>query len=453
MLSIFSLLLSFTYMKIILLIIQREYLVRVRKKSFLIMTILGPLLIAGIYAIPAYLMLREGEKRTVAVIDESGLFDKPTENNRNISFVLINSSVKDAKAEVKKETYYALLHVPKNTGEGAGNQEVKLYSKKGASVGVESNIRKIVEDKIQTMKLRQAHIDTETLKQIESYRVAVITATLDEEKERESSGKALSIAGYAGGLLIYISIFLYGVQVMRGILEEKTNRIIEVIISSVKPFQLMMGKIIGIALVGLTQFLLWIILSFGISAGVQQITGIDRQAMAQPTRLPSGANTMENNVSPEISANTPEAKFWNGLADVLPRMIAGFLFYFLFGYLMYSAFFAAVGAASDADTDTQQFMFPISIPLIFSIVIAPYVDPDSRLAFWTSIIPLTSPVIMLTRLPFNPPLWEILLSMALLIGGFVGTTWLAARIYRVGILMYGKKVNYKELSKWIFYKG
>ncbi|MDJ1467447.1 ABC transporter permease [Cytophagaceae bacterium DM2B3-1] len=441
-------------MRIIFLIIQREYLVRVRKKSFLIMTILGPVLLACIYIVPAYLMLREGEKRTIAVIDESGLFSQSFENNKNISFAPINTSLAVAKEQVRQDKYYAVLYIPKSILDKTHNREVELFSKKGASIEVEDKVQETIQKKIQDLQLKQANIDTDLLKQIESYEIAVNTANLEEEKEQESNVIASSIVGYISAFIIYISIFLYGVQVMRGILEEKTNRIVEVMISSVKPFQLMMGKIIGIALVGLTQFLLWLLLGFGIIYGTAQTLGIDQQTMMQQVenRQPGLSQLKEVQKKPGLQAKD----IYKGLATInFTKIIACLLFYFLFGYLMYSALFAAVGAASDADTDTQQFMFPISVPLIFSIVIATYIvqNPDSSIAFWTSIIPLTSPIIMLIRLPFNPPLWEIALSMALLIGGFLATTWLAARIYRVGILMYGKKVSYKELSKWLFYKG
>lgn len=450
-------------MKIILLILQREYWVRVRKKSFIIMTLLGPLLMASIYVIPVVLAMRDGDKRTIAVIDESGLFDKGFEDSRNISFVSIKTSLAEAKTQVKQDKYYAVLYIPATIVENANDKEAKLFAKKGVSIEVESKVRRTLEDKIQGLKLKQAGISAETLKQIESYNVSVGTASLDDENEQESNVWASSAVGYLGAFMIYIAIFIYGVQVMKGVVEEKTNRIVEVMISSVKPFQLMMGKIIGIALVGLTQFLLWIVLGSVVVLGLSQAIGVSGQDMAQQQmELRTGQSAMQNGVAQNSIAKETKTgsdtaqKFMKSIGTInFPKIIACFLFYFLFGYLMYSALFAAVGSAADADTDTQQFMLPITIPLIFSIVIASFVvqNPDSTLAFWASIIPLTSPIIMLIRLPFNPPLWEILLSMALLVLGFIGTTWLAGRIYRVGILMYGKKVNYKELSKWIFYKA
>jgi len=258
--------------------------------------------------------------------------------------------------------------------------------------------------------------------------------------------------------LIYFFIFLYGVQVMRGVMEEKTSRIVEVILSSVKPFQLMMGKIVGIALVGLTQFLLWVILTGTLYsiATVTILKDVDMKQIQQKEQtIKIGADL--NFSEMKHNADTGEiAKLWNDFKSVdIVAILLCFLFYFLVGYLMYSALFAAVGAAVDSEADTQQFMMPITIPLILSFVVAESViqDPQSSMAFWFSIIPFTSPIVMMVRLPFGVPAWELALSMSLLVLGFLFTTWIAGRIYRTGILMYGKKVTWKELGKWLFFKG
>jgi ABC-2 type transport system permease protein len=254
-----------------------------------------------------------------------------------------------------------------------------------------------------------------------------------------------------------MTIFVYGVQVMKGVMEEKMSRIVEVIISSVKPFELMMGKIMGVALVGLTQFLLWIGLTFLITTASSQFLGTNRfqaqseQVQAQIAKSdPKSAAKMKQKTDSTIGQVTKALSTLN-----IPLILGTFLFYFFGGYLLYSALFAAVGSAVDNETDTQQFMMPITIPIILSIIMAQFVlrEPDGSLAFWMSMIPFTSPIIMMVRMPFGVPAWEIALSMALLVMGFIFTTWLAARIYRIGILMYGKKVSYKELSKWLFYKG
>jgi ABC-2 type transport system permease protein len=260
------------------------------------------------------------------------------------------------------------------------------------------------------------------------------------------------------GILIYMFIFLYGVQVMRGVMEEKTSRIVEVILSSVKPFQLMMGKIIGVALVGLTQFLLWIILTVTLysAASATVLKNIDMKQVQQKEQVLKVGADLNYRQMKAIDKPNIITEVWDDFKSVdVAAIVLCFLFYFLAGYLMYSALFAAVGAAVDNEADTQQFMLPITIPLIFSFIIAQNViqDPESSIAFWFSLIPLTSPIIMMVRLPFGVPVWELALSMGLLVIGFIVTTWLAARVYRTGILMYGKKVTWKELGKWLFYKG
>ncbi len=434
-------------MKKILLILQREYLVRVQKKSFVIMTLLGPLLIAAIYAVPVFLALRENKVRNIAVVDESGLLKDTFKGSKQLVFTPIGNSLQTGKQAVLDEKYYAVLYVPRISVDNPAG--IKLFSKKGISLDVEGAVERSLKKEIEDVKLQQAGIDKQVLERIDT-RVSVDTMSLtDGEGERDSSTGAAFIVGFAAAFIIYISIFIYGVQVMRGVIEEKTNRIVEVIISSVKPFQLMIGKITGIALVGLTQFLLWIILGTAIStAAIGVLKSRDDVSQEQVDAV------LKESPALEQRANMPE-KVMTALNTLnIPLLLGTFLFYFLGGYLIYSALFAAVGAAADSDTDTQQFMFPITIPLILSFVLAQYViqNPDGPLAFWLSMIPLTSPIIMMVRIPFGPPAWEIALSMVLLVLGFLLITWIAARIYRVGILMYGKKVSYKELGKWVFYR-
>jgi ABC-2 type transport system permease protein len=295
--------------------------------------------------------------------------------------------------------------------------------------------------------------------------VKITTYKTDEGgAEQKSYTEVTMVVGLVSSIMIYMFIFMFGAQVMRGVIEEKTNRIIEVIVSSVKPFQLMMGKIIGVALVGLTQFLLWIVFTFIIITAVQ--TAFPQQfkkTQAEQVKISGSSVALPNDAAPvaqnSISADTGNEKvneIFEAFSSInLPVMIMSFFFYFLFGYLLYGALFAAIGSAVDNETDTQQFMLPVTVPLILSIVVAQTViqNPESPLAFWMSMIPFTSPVIMMVRIPFGVPTWEIALSIGLLILGFLGTTWLAAKIYRTGILMYGKKSNYKELWKWIRYKG
>jgi ABC-2 type transport system permease protein len=337
-------------------------------------------------------------------------------------------------------------------------KSVMLFSAKQPNINLVSSIESTIQKELENRKLQSHGINQQTLDQIKT-KVKINTRTLTDKGEEETNAGMNTAAGLIGGLLIYMFIFLYGAQVMRGVIEEKTNRIVEVIISSVRPFQLMMGKIIGIALVGLTQFLLWIILTMSISSFV---TGffMDKKQMTEQmmkrqtpmgTPLPEG---VEDGASLQSSDEVTADVFGSLQSINFPLLIGAFVFYFLGGYLLYGALFAAIGAAVDGESDTQQFMLPITIPLILSFVVAQSVlqNPESSVAFWFSMIPFTSPVVMMVRMPFNVPDWQLALSMALLVLGFIGTTWVAGRIYRTGILMYGKKVNWRELGKWLFYK-
>ena len=445
-------------MKTILLILKREYLVRVRKKSFIVMTILGPLLIFAFYAIVAWAAIGSIEEKKIAVIDDSGLFKGKFENKNSLKYSYPNQSFAEAKQQFPKSGNDALVLIPKDVM--ANPKTVRIYAEKGVSLDLQTSIERSIENEIERIKLSEAGI---TRKVLEDAKVNVSSETisLSEEGEKESSAGAATIIGGICAFLLYISVFVYGTQVMRGVMEEKTNRIVEVIISSVKPFQLMMGKILGVALVGLTQFLLWIILTIGLTSAGSAILGerftekakIAQQAQASPN---VGVQGDEVTKAMQQTSDNPVANVMKAINSLnIPLIIFCFLFYFLGGYLLYSALFGAVGAAVDNETEVQQFMLPITLPVIFSFIIAQFVlrDPNGALAFWTSMIPLTSPIIMMVRVPLGVPAWELILSMALLILGVLGTTWLAARIYRVGILMYGKKVTYKELSKWIFYKA
>ena len=439
-------------MRNIFLVIKREYLVRVKKRSFLIMTFLGPLLFAGFYAAVIMIAMKSVDTKTVQVIDESGMFKSEFKDSESIKFVYPSTDLEKAKTGFSASGANALVFIPKNVIEQP--KGVKIYAAKNVSMDLKSDIEKTIEKQIEDVKLSRAGITHQIL---EDSRVNVSSETisLSAEGEKKSSSGAATAIGTICGFLIYLSVLIYGTQVMRGITEEKTNRIVEVIISSVRPYQLMMGKIIGVALVGLTQFLLWILLTVGISSAASSF--IADKLPAETKDIVQGADRMHA-AEAAMKANGNDNPVGEILGAVnslnIPLIIGCFLFYFIGGYLLYSALFGAVGAAVDNDADTQQFMFPITMPIIFSFVFAQFVlrDPDGGLAFWTSIIPLTSPIVMMVRIPFGVPVWELVLSMVLLIFGFVGTIWVASRIYRVGILMYGKKVTYKELAKWIFYK-
>ncbi|MEO7524665.1 MAG: ABC transporter permease [Ferruginibacter sp.] len=444
-------------MNIISLIIKREYLTRVKKKSFIIMTVLGPILMASIFIVPV-LMAKydDNDISKIQVIDESGLFNGKLPDSPNMVFEMDTISLPIAKTIFNPEKHTAILYIPGNVINNTGS--IMMFSGKQPNISMVTTIERTIQKEIENMKLKAQGINQSTLDQIKT-KVRINTRKLTEAGEEESNAGLTTAVGLIGGLLIYMFIFLYGAQVMRGVIEEKTNRIVEVIISSVKPFQLMMGKIIGIALVGLTQFLLWIILTVGISTVVSSVfidkNQIKKQMMFKQSPLGTALpqNIEDGTVSP--SGNNEVTEMMSSLNSInFPLLIGAFLFYFLGGYLLYGALFAAIGAAVDGEADTQQFMLPITIPLILSFVVAQSIlqNPESKVGFWFSMIPFTSPVVMMVRIPFGVAPWELALSMVLLVLGFIFTTWLAGRIYRTGILMYGKKVNWKELGKWLFYR-
>ena len=455
----------------ILLVISREYLTRVRKKSFIIMTILGPLLFGGFFVAMGWLMsMEDSEVKNIAIVDETGQFKNVIPETESLKFdYLKDVSLNDFKKTFFMTDYYGILYLPKvfvqspNTAQLLSDKQPNLATKIHISNALEQYLK---EQKLQTY-------DIENLSQImqninASSKVRLSTLRMEEGGKAKKSNTELSMAiAYIGGLLIYMFIFIYGAQVMRGVIEEKTNRIVEVIISSIKPFQLMMGKIIGIALVGLSQFVLWIILTAGILQVVQIAIMPDPSKMMEQMQAQTPQNIMSN--SDVVSETDEEAPVTAGsdnlnelqvivgsLSQVPWGLIVGvFAFYFMFGYLLYGSLFAAIGSAVDNETDTQQFMLPITIPLIIGLLIMfnAMNNPESAVSFWGSIIPFTSPIVMMARIPFIPPWHDVAISMVLLVLTFLATTWLAGKIYRTGILMYGKKVNYKEIMKWLKYKN
>ncbi|MFC7523201.1 ABC transporter permease [Parapedobacter sp. GCM10030251] len=439
----------------IVLIIKREYLSRVKKRSFLLVTFLVPLAIIGIYGLTIYLTARsfENSKATVHVIDQSGLFSGKIESTKNITFLPVATAENTANQReqlLDADGKNFLLIIPSDF---ATSSRAELISRETASLTVQGEISRKLENVLRDIAFTNAGIDRATVESIRPEVTLAAKEITDEGEKDSSAGAAMGIA-MSLSILVYICLFLYGSQVMRGIIEEKNSRIVEVIISSVKPFQLMMGKIIGIGLVGLTQFILWIFLSttlMGVaSAGL--IDGQDLKAKVEQQQALSNGEAAQDRSQMGMLGTVKQE-----LDKVDFRtIITTFLLYFFGGYLLYSALFAAVGSAVDSETETQQFMFPITIPLLFTYILSFGVlvnDPHGPLSFWLSMIPFTSPIAMLVRIPFGVPAWEIGLSLVLLIGGFILTTWVAARIYRVGILMYGKKASYKELVKWFRYKG
>lgn len=443
------------------LIIQREYVTRVRKPAFIIMTILGPLLMAALTVGPALLSQVSDEEKVIAVADPTGLFysalkEKETEK---IKFVYlapdkVNSTLKD----IDKTDYYAILEIPVTT-QGDFNQikkHTRLLSNKTVGLAVRSHIENVLTEEIRSRHLEASGIDKalvdKTLQRVNIKSVEVG----DDGKQKQKSAEVNMAVGLIFGFLIYIFIFIYGAMVMRGVIEEKTSRIVEVIVSSVKPFQLMMGKIIGVGLVGLTQFVIWVVLGTAITIGAQSIVAQDKYDAKQVAQTTTATQQLDQGQIDEADDKQAANDAMSQLMDLpFGTLIFAFLFYFLGGYLLYGSFFAAIGGAVDSETDSQQFMLPVTLPIIFAIVMVQFVlnNPDGPVAFWLSMIPLTSPIIMMVRIPFDPPTWQIALSMVLLVITFIVSTWMAGRIYRTGILMYGKKTTWKELGKWLFYKG
>lgn len=445
----------------IALIIKREYLVRVKKKSFIIMTFLGPLLFTAIMVGAIFLALSDNTKHTILIVDPAGelitqevadytvnQLDRPRfKDSENVFYEFTTKDISDQEFI---DGYYSIM-IKLDSISYADGTCASRY-KKLPSMNVQENVQEDLETALEQWRVKKFGMEWKTYQSIKQP-VSLNMQSIDGEEE----GNELRIRagiGFAFAVIIYMFIFIYGVQVMRGVIEEKTNRIIEVIVSSVKPFELMMGKVIGIGLVGLTQFILWIIFSGVAYTVVMVVLG---SSMEMP-------GTINGNMAaaPQVGgmgsalANSPELKF---LLDV-PwfQLIFAFIFYFIGGFLLYASLFAAIGAAVDQDADTQQFMPIVTVPLVFGFIVSEFLwqNPEGNAGVIFGIFPLTSPVVMMvkTAMGWNiGNIWQLIASVILLIATFIGTVWLAGRIYRVGILMYGKKASYKELWKWIRYKG
>ena len=431
----------------ILLIIQREFITRVRKKTFLLMTLLAPLLLAAVMIVPGLLASMPEDDKSIIVLDEPSIL-VPEEGTSQFSLEYLNPNEFDletGKTFLRESDKDALLYIP--SGDGWDPDFIKnnilLFGKEDIGIDLQRFVERQLEEKINQQKLIRQGVDPEVVAQTKT-KVTIKSFTMGEEGNEETSATPLKMGlGYIAGILIYFFIFFYAVQVMRGVIEEKTSRIVEVIISSVRPRQLMMGKILGIGLVGVVQFLIWVILSGTIYAVVS--TFIYPDIFAQ--QVPAGPG------SPDLST-VDQTNLFSMLNSInFPVVLSGFVFYFFGGYFLYSALFAALGSAIDQEADSQQFMLPVTAPIIIAITTAMNViqDPNGPLAFWMSMIPLTSPISMMIRLPFGVPIWQIALSALILVSTFFGVVALAGKIYLVGILMYGKKVTWKELYKWLKY--
>jgi len=441
-----------------LLIIKREYLSRVKKKSFIIMTFLTPLIIAGFYGLIIYFSIKGINDKTdkIAVVDQNKTLTEQLASNKNVTYEYVNEPFEKLKQNLSKSGYDYILLLPDfNIDEPKG---IELIGKKQAGLTLDGRISDSIEDLIRDYKLKRTGISQKDLDNLKS-NINIRTKKIGDKGEEESSSAGAStVIAFVAGVLMFMFIMLYGVQVMRGVIEEKTSRIIEVMISSVKPFQLMLGKIIGIALVGLTQFLLWIVLTFSISAlAVGIFINKDNAKKIVASSQVSSVNPSTQQLQKAALSEGPMGNIQESIQNLeLGKIISIFIFYFLGGYLFYSALYAAIGSAVDSETETQQFMMPVMMPLLVGYALSLSVvtnDPYGSIAFWLSMIPFTSPIAMAVRLPYGVPTWELALSMSILIVGFIGTVWFAARIYRVGILMYGKKASIKEIFKWFWYKN
>jgi len=428
------------------LIIKREYLTRVKKKSFILATILTPLAFGLFFIIVGFIFSYEsGEEKRIAISDPSDVLGiSKIANNEKVTFSVPEKSLEELKEDLKKDTYDGLIVIPEITNFSKPIIDVNyFYHKDELDIESRTPIIKALQTRFRKYKIKGLNLD-EKKAEVKLQERSI----LNEEKDTSHRAMVGAFIGGAMGFIMYMTVFIYGMMVMRSVMEEKVNRIVEVMISSVKPFQLMMGKIIGVGAVGLTQVAIWGILIPIIAISVQLIFGFDSNnmntEMAGAEMDPEDTQQMISQFMAELGA----MNWW--------MIVPLFIFFFLGGYFLYSSLFAAVGSAMGDDLgEGQALTIPITIPVIiaFYIMIVVIKSPNSNLAVWSSIFPLFSPIIMPARLAFDPPMWQVLLSIVVLIGTAIGAVWLSARIYRVGILMYGKKVTFKELAKWMFYRG
>ncbi|MHB0754926.1 ABC transporter permease [Polaribacter sp. M15] len=436
------------------LIIQREFIAKVRNKSFIVMTFLSPLIMVGMGALVYFLMKKNDEKvKEIVYVDHSGLFSKEDfKNTKTIHYQDFTAlGVAETKQKVEEGNHYGALIIPKQDSLEILAKSIEFYSKDSPGLSVMNTLENKIERKIRNQKLNNFGIDVDKINASKIQSDIKMYNFSGEKSSKLINGLKIGVGAIAGYLLMMF-VIIYGSSVMRSVIEEKTSRIIEVIVSSVKPFQLMLGKIIGNASAGLLQFLIWGFLIFIIATVASSIFGIDIVEM-QTAKLP--AEQLEA-AKQAAGGDKMQLVIQEILRLPILKMFLLFIFYFLGGYMLYSSLFAAVGAAVDNETDTQQFMLPIMIPLILGVYVgfATVInDPHGPISVAFSYIPLTSPIVMLMRVPFGVSWYELAISMTLLVLTFIFMVWLAAKIYRVGILMYGKKPSYKDLYKWLKYKG
>jgi len=431
----------------LVLIIKREFIAKVRNKSFIVMTFLSPLLFVGIGVFVGYLSTMKAELKTIAIHDNTGQFVNEFKSDEEYNYVdLSRVDLKVLKDSIISESYEGLLIIPKVEDNNKLQIAIQFVSNDSPSVTFIDNLEGVIAKKITAENFQKAGLDTLKINNAKAT-VAINLEKASGEEALKGLNEIKIIIGGAFGYLIMMFIILYGNMVMRSVIEEKTSRIIEVIISSVKPFQLMMGKIIGTSLAGILQFLIWAILGLSAMFILSSMFGVHvgASAGAQSQAMENAQQVAGSNIGLYIK------ELWH-----LPiaTILISFIIYFIGGYFLYSSFYASIGAAVDNETDSQQFLLPIIMPLILGVYIGFFTvmnDPNGTVATVFSMIPLTSPIVMMMRIPFGVPMWQIILSMVILFSTFFGVVWFAAKIYRVGILMYGKKPTWKELIRWMKY--
>jgi ABC-2 type transport system permease protein len=434
-------------MSIISLIIKREFIAKVSNKSFIVMTFISPLLFVGIAVFVGYLSSMKADIKKIAIHDETRLFISEFKSNDQYKYLdLSATNLATIKDSLIKESYEGLIYIPKVSQTKALENQIQYISNDSPSISFIEDVETIIAKKITRDNFQVAKLDTTAIKKAEAQVSLNLKKASGEDSLKGLNEIKIAIGG-AFGYLIMMFIVIYGNMVMRSVIEEKTNRIIEIIISSVKPFQLMMGKIIGTSLAGILQFFIWAIIGFTLMISASLFFGVN---LGPTSQLPP---EMMQTAQQEFAgiAQMYIKELWN-----LPiaTILISFIIYFIGGYFLYSSFYAAIGAAVDNETDSQQFLLPIIMPLILGVYIGFFTvmnDPHGTIATVFSMIPLTSPIVMLMRIPFGVPWWQIVISMTILFSTFFFVVWFAAKIYRVGILMYGKKPTWRELYKWLKY--
>ncbi len=430
-------------MSILKLIIQREFIAKVRNKSFIVMTFLSPLLFIGVSALIGYLSSMKADLKKIAIHDETGIFINEFKSNEEYKYLdYSNKDLNFIRESVIKDSIDGVLLIPTSSNKTLIENKIEFISNESPSSVYVKDLEKIIDKKITQNNYVKASLDTLAITKANS-NIAINLSKASGEASVKGLNEIKVAIGGACGYLIMMFLIIYGNMVMRSVIEEKTNRIIEIIISSVKPFQLMMGKIIGTSLAGVLQFTIWVILAI---AGTYVFSSIFGLQMKSDTQV--------------LNATQSEAKqnmqqYFSAILDLpIATILVCFILYFVLGYFLYSSFYAAIGAAVDNETDTQQFMMPIIMPLVLAVYIGFFTvihDPHGTIAVTFSMIPLTSPIVMMMRIPFGVPWWQILISLAILFVTFLGVVWFAGKIYRIAILIHGKKPTWKEIFKWLRY--